>query len=172
MFKNFLVSIFIALFLLYGCTKKDVANVQPSSLGMNSTASYSGYAKKGADGGFSKSISVDSANRMIESYLYSINYPANDSGLRSLSFNADTLRAYLTDKSIKDVKFMLAHQAEYMNSGHFGEFAGMNPSALTLVIVGVNEDGVHVRNSVNEVYEHLQPCPFNCNVAYSDSYLH
>ncbi len=69
---------------------------------------------------YSQAISISEANQMIGSYLSSINYAANDTTLRSLSFDADTLRSYLNDTShgkIVTLKFMLAHTPNYLASG-------------------------------------------------------
>lgn len=165
MFKNVFVFALVATALIYGCKKE--SDPQPNSGNTSANSSYSGsgggFSLRGTDAHFSASIAVDSANRMIQSYLYSINYPANDSGLRSLSFSADSLRAYLSDPAITDVKFMFAHQPGYMNSGHFGQFAGMNPAALTVVIVGVSDDSKFILNKHQEVFEHLSPCPVYCD---------
>jgi hypothetical protein len=111
---------------------------------------------------YSQSIPVDSANSMIGSYLNSIGYPSADTALRSLIFDADTLRAYLQDPSIATLKFMIAHRDGYKNSGYLGRYAGMNPEAVTMVIVGLNEQDQYVLNNRSEVYEHTAPCPNNC----------
>lgn len=58
---------------------------------------------------------------------------------------------------------MIAHQPEYINTGHFGEYADMNPSAITVVIVGVGADDEYILNNQNEVYEHCSPCPVLCH---------
>src|ERR1700761_9069972 len=44
---------------------------------------------------FSRFIPIDSANRMISSYLESIDYTHNDSDLRSIIFEADSLEKYI-----------------------------------------------------------------------------
>ena len=172
MIKNFFVWGCLAALSMYGCSKKDAGTIEPNFVTKSSTASYRGYAMKGADLEYSVSIPIDTANRMIQSYLTSINYPSNDSGLRSLSFNADTLRAYLLNSEISEISFMLAHQPGYINSGHFGEPANTNPTALTLILVGKSTNGTYIHNSFGEVYEHFQPCPTYCNSAYEDPYVH
>jgi hypothetical protein len=57
---------------------------------------------------------------MLESYLSSVGYPSVDTAIRSLSFDADTLRAYLQNPNIVTLKFMVAHQPDYINGGHGG----------------------------------------------------
>lgn len=112
---------------------------------------------------YSQAIKIDTANRMIASYLSSINYPSNDSSLRSLTFDADTLRAYLNDSRIVTLKFMLAHQPGYMNGGRYGLNCGMKASALTVVIVGMDENDRYIYNNRSMVYEHAMPCPNSCS---------
>ena len=53
----------------------------------------------------------------------------------------------------------------------FGKNIGMKPGALTIICVGIDDNGNVVRNSSNGVYEHALPCPNNCpnNI---DGYLH
>ena len=123
--------------------------------------------------GYSQPISLDTANRMISSYLRSVNYPVVDTAVRSLAFNADTIRAYLADPRITSLEFVLAHQQSYLNGGldRFGKNIGMRPGALTIIAVGIDDNGNVVRNSSNGVYEHALPCPNNCpnNI---DGYLH
>ena len=122
---------------------------------------------------YSQPISIDTANRMISSYLTSVNYPMVDTALRSLAFNADTLRAYLSDARVSSLEFYVAHQLSYLNGGsnRFGKNVGMKPGALTIIAVGLDADGNVVRNSSNGVYEHAMPCPNNCP-NLSNGYLH
>lgn len=163
MFKKIFVTALACIALIYGCKKEstDLAP-KPASVSLNQTSSYAGYALKGTDDDYSRSIPVDSANRMISSYLTSIDYPSNETSLRSLAFSADSLRDYLNDSNIKTIRFMFAHQPAYINAGHFGEPSGMNPDALTLVIVGMSNTGAYILNKNDEVFEHCKPCPKFC----------
>lgn len=154
----------IAVLSVWGCKKETVSdpsagNDAPSSPRMGRSqkwlARYSGSD-------YSQAIKIDSANQMIASYLASINYPGNDTALRSLTFDADTLRSYLADNRIVTLKFMLAHRPEYINAGKYGMYAGMKSSALTVVIVGLDENDHYIYNDRNMVYEHAFPCPANC----------
>lgn len=122
---------------------------------------------------YSQPIQIDTANRMIASYLESVGYPAVDSAVRSLAFDADTLRAYLSNPSITTMRFYLGHQLSYLNAGQgrFGKDIGMRPGALTIIAVGMNDAGQVVRNSSNGVYEHAMPCPYSCGFDI-DAYLH
>lgn len=166
--KIFVLS--LSLFFIYGC-KKEVAET-PAPPAASASGKTARYALKGADYEYSASMPIDSANRMIQSYLNSVNYPATDTALRALTFNADSLREYLKNDEITDVKFIIAHQQAYMNSGHYGQYAGMNPQAITLVLVGVSADGGHVLNKQNEVYEHFAPCPVICGSGVSSAFIY
>lgn len=101
---------------------------------------------------------------MIQSYLTSINYPDNDSSLRSLTFDADSLRSYLNDTThgrIVTIKFMLAHNKDYATN-YYGKPAGLNGNAITMVLVGLDDNNNYIYNRNNKVYDHLNPCPYNC----------
>lgn len=120
---------------------------------------------------YSQSISLDTANKMLGSYLTSVGYPAVDTAIRSLSFDADTLRAYLQNPEIVTLKFMLAHRPEYANSSRAGKFAGMRPDALTLIVVGMDDNQQKVLNSRGGVYDHLSPCPTQCPDGINSPFL-
>ncbi len=122
--------------------------------------------------GNSRSIPVDTANMMLNSYLRSVGYPSVDTAVRSLSFDADTLRAYLQNPDIVSIKFMLAHQPAYASGSSSGSYAGMNPGALTIIIVGLDDNENCVLNSRNEVYDHFTPCPNYCPNQIGDVYIH
>ncbi len=161
------ISIFALLFIL-ACTKEtgtvgtqDTAPLIAAPAGNGGMPSTSGKARLSGPG-YSQSISVELANSMIQSYLTSVKYPAMDTALRALTFDADTLRAYLQNPNIVSVKFMMAHQPAYKNSGNNGKYSGMNPNALTMVVVGLNSNDQYVLNNRNEVYEHFSPCPNYC----------
>ncbi|HET8574291.1 MAG TPA: hypothetical protein VFL76_10530 [Edaphocola sp.] len=112
-------------------------------------------------------ISADSANRMIRSYLLSVgdsNGNTNDENIQSLILNADALRCYLKDSSIKHVKVMLAHTLKYINDGHYGEPAGYAPGAFTIIISGYNAEGNYVLAPGNLVPDHSKPCPTLCSM--------
>lgn len=111
---------------------------------------------------YSQPISKDTANKMILSYLTSVGYPGVDTALRALTFDADSLRNYLANPSIVTVKFMVAHKLNYVNSGGSGVNAGLNPAAITLVLVGLNDGDEYIMNSVNRVYDNFNPCPSLC----------
>lgn len=112
--------------------------------------------------GYSQPIPVDTANKMVLSYLQGVGYPSVDTATRSMVFDADTLRAYLQNPNIATMKFMFAHKQSYMNSGNTGIGSGMNPEALTMVVVGLDENDQYILNPRGQVYDHLANCPIQC----------
>jgi len=115
--------------------------------------------------GYSKPISMDTANRMIGSYLNGINYTVNTNETRSLIYDADVLRDYLNSnpgKSIQQVKFMLAHTQEYTYSTNEGKRPDSNSNALTMIIVGVSANGDYLFMNGNQVMDFCLLCPANC----------
>ncbi|MBS1689379.1 MAG: hypothetical protein JSS96_11685 [Bacteroidetes bacterium] len=115
--------------------------------------------------GSSRFIPKDSANRMIQSYLTSINYQQNDTDLRCLIVNADSLRKYLNDTSrgrITNVKLILAHTLAYVNAGGYGINAGYQTGAVTIIIAGYDQNNNYIYANSNMVLDHLSPCPYAC----------
>jgi len=170
--KHFPIIALLIVLSLMACQKKEkeVAPEATVSGGTHKNSTISSMARFSPGTGidYSQPISRDSANRMIQSYLTSINYPTNDTTLTALSFDADTLRSYLNDPShakIVTLKFMLAHKQSYMNTGHYGQFAGSKSNALTLVIVGLDDDDKYVYSRTNNVYDHLGNCPDKCTAS-------
>jgi len=171
--KHFPIVALIIVISLMACQKKErevLPDTTSSASGGSGNNPLSTMARftPGSGIDYSQPISKDSANRMIQSYLTSINYPTNDTTLTSLSFDADTLRSYLNDPShakIVTLKFMIAHKQTYMNSGHYGQFAGTRGNALTLVIVGLDDDDKYVYARANNVYDHLGNCPDKCTAS-------
>lgn len=115
-------------------------------------------------------VSTDTANKMIGSYLASIGDTAgqvNPNNLQSLILDADALREYLSDNSIKKVKIMFAHTLSYINSGHKGQPAGYQPGAFSIVVGGYDADGNYVVAPGYMIPDHAKPCPENCPTAGS-----
>lgn len=115
--------------------------------------------------GTSSFISVDSANKMLNSYLNSISYQTNDSDIRSMTFNAADLRRLLdsmqNSSTISEVQIKFAHKLKYINDGHGNQPAGYNKDALTLLLIGVNASGDYV-NQATSIINHGRPCPNTC----------
>lgn len=109
------------------------------------------------------SIPVDSANKMITSYLTSIGgVNSTQQNLYSLIVDAGSLRTYLSNPNIKNVKLMFAHTLEYINAGNAGQNCGYGSGKLTLIIAGYDGSGNYVLDTKNGVEDNLQPCPHNC----------
>lgn len=155
----------ISILLLISCSKEtETLNLEQQNQNTAPTPKWknpTSFMRVGSM--YSMPISIDTANKMINSYLASVNYPTNDNSLRSLSFDADSLRAYLAQDNIKTIKFMLAHRLDYINSGNFGTNTGSSLNGLTLVIVGMNDNDNYVYNEQNQVYDNLAPCPYTCD---------
>lgn len=111
-------------------------------------------------------IPVDSANKMLSSYLNSIGYADNDTDLRSLSFDAAALRHYLNTPAsgaeITELKVMFAHTLDYINSGNSNLSAGYGSGKLTLIIAGYDSGGNYVFPDNDHVFNKAMPCPENC----------
>lgn len=162
---------FITLLSVGACTKDEPAlpAISTSSAATadqsatpTSPFSLAGLARYAGED-YSQSISVTLANEMIGSYLSSVSYPSYDTALRSLTFDADTLRGYLQDTSIKTLRFYVAHTPAYAASlATKGKYAGLSPSAVTFIIAGLNHNDQVVPNRRGEVYEHMMGCPMTC----------
>ena len=161
----------VTMYLIMGCTKNSsTIGSTPVPASQSHVGRYGMYGHSNArysGSGYSQSIPVDTANNMIQSYLFSVNYPTTDTALRSLTFDADTLRAYLKNSNIVTLKFMLAHQPDFVSTHGSGVYSGYDPNALTMVVVGLNDNDDYVLNSRNEVYEHFSPCPIYCTTNLS-----
>jgi len=109
-------------------------------------------------------IERDSANKMIGSYLSSIDYMNNDTDVRSFVINMDRLRAYCDSSSshISHVKVMLGHTLQYINSGKGNINAGYRSGALTVLIAAYNSSGDYFYINGDEVMDYSAPCPSNC----------
>ncbi len=116
----------------------------------------------------SEFIPILDANAMIASYLYSIHAEKNDSDIRSFSVDADMLREYLADSSVKNVKLVFGHTLGYINSGHKGHHAGYKSSALTIIIAGYDGSGKYIFHD-GMVLDHLAPCPHSCPLGNAES---
>lgn len=173
--KQIFVLATAALALSITACNRNEAPVQPSATSVRTYVSSPSTAHGRLTGvGYSSPIAIDSANRMIGSYLESVGYPQVDTTIRALSYDADTVRAYLANSNIKTLRFHLAHQLAWINGGtnRFGKNIGMTPGKLTIIMVGLDDEGDVVRNTSNGVYEHAFPCPSACGGnGYSNAFL-
>lgn len=163
-----------AFILIMACSKKnsDVATVNPTSSASNSGQAssypYLGNARFSiVDSLHSQYIPMDSANKMISSYLTSINTTHNDSDLHSISINADSLRKYLLNVQVTNIKLIFAHTMGYIRAGHYGEKAGYQSNALTIIIAGYDQNNNYVYYNGSSVLDHGLPCPASCPVTGS-----
>ncbi len=166
--KKFIAITVLGLFAITACnqpgttsnnTPKGDSNNHPTalSLGQEDTAF----------------IPIDTANKMIQSYLTSIGGTGGvDTSLHSLIVDANALRKYLTTDSgmsISHLKIMFAHKLDYINSGHAGQPCGYGINGLTAVMAGYNNAGNYVFYPVDLVMDQMRPCPHECPVNGSAS---
>jgi hypothetical protein len=174
--SKLIIATLVLLTIAAACSKDSSTGFNVTPQTTDGRAGNTGYYKGGTTArlsgtGYSLPIAPDTANKMIASYLISVGYPNADTAVRSLSFDADTLRAYLQDPDITTVKFMVAHQLEYANSGFYGRPAGLKAEAITLVAVAMDDNGRTVLNSSAGVYDHFQKCPTVCPNGISNPYI-
>lgn len=120
-------------------------------------------------------IPVDSANKMLRSYLSSIHADVDSNKqLQSVIMDADALREYLSDSSIRKVKVMFAHTLNYINSGKEGVNCKYTANQLTIIIGGYDKNNNYVIAPGGKVPNRGIPCPENCpdSGTASDMYLH
>jgi hypothetical protein len=169
--QQLLIAAMLLIAVFSACTKAPVLNEQSSQAAGVKAHSAMNTTRLTVPNN-SQSIPLDTANMMLNSYLTSVGYPYVDTAIRSLSFDADTLRAYLQNSSIVTIKFMLAHQQSYIHNGHNGEAAGFSPGAVTLLVVGMDDNQQYVLNSRNQVYDHAANCPWSCPGQIGEAYIH
>lgn len=140
-----------------GGENKDAANKQTEPMALASSQDSST-----APDTCESCIPVDTANKMITSYINSLNGNPNNQYLYSLIADANELRAYLdANPTVTNVKLMFAHTLPYINGGGANTYCGTKAGQLTLVIAGYNASGNYVIGS-NGVMDHLSPCPNTC----------
>jgi len=124
---------------------------------------------------YSHFIVIDSANKMLGSYLNSINYTDNDTDVQSLIVDVHQLRKYIDSipgsDTISHIKLMFAHTLNYANSSHAGTNAGYNSNALTVIISAYGPNGTYMFYSGNMVLDYTQPCPPICPAGQAGSPL-
>lgn len=151
----------ISGFMLLACNKKETEAAKPHPTAPNNLNTLE---RKYPDNyPFSSFIPMDSANKMLNSYLSSIDSSNNDSAIHYMVCDADSLRAYLNDTRIRKVKLMFAHTLEYINEGNYGKNAGYTNGNLTIIIAGYDVNGTYIYRNGNCVLEHFGPCPNYCN---------
>lgn len=143
--------------VLWSCGKK--TNTQSNNPSEDTTVVSNTAPLSVSYAGF---IPIDSANKMIGSYLSSIEAESSYDPLYSLLLDADELRVFLSDNDIHGVKVMLAHTLDYINNGNEGLPAGYKSGALTIVFAGYDVDGDYVYAPGDLVPNEANPCPPLC----------
>lgn len=119
-----------------------------------------------SDYSFPDVIPIDSANKMVGSYLNSVNYPSTDTNIQSVTFSASLLRKYLDSltgsSSIAFLKISFAHKLDYINSGHGNINSGFSKNAVTVVLSGYDTTGSYIYYTGNSVIDNGMICPTNC----------
>lgn len=141
---------------LSSCRQRD--NTCSTNVGVNKKD-----ARKERTSSHSALIPIDSANKMILSYLTSTDFTANDTDLQSLIVDAAPIRELFNCySSVVSLKIMLAHKQDYINGGMFGIPAGYTRNALTVVVTGVDEAGDYVVFPGGTALNKSMPCPTSC----------
>jgi len=115
------------------------------------------------DGHGESFISIDSANKMLGSYLGSLD-TANDSNLHSLIIDANDLRDYLNSEeglSVSHMKIMFAHKLSYINAGKGNIPCGYKNNGLTVILAGYNSDNNYIYFG-GKIMNMAHPCPMDC----------
>ncbi|PSK89704.1 hypothetical protein [Taibaiella chishuiensis] len=158
----------VVLLCCYSCKKDKTTESENSKQAAATQSDQGGYTAMTYNVVIDTNlVPIDTVNRMIRSYLRSLD--GEDDNLRSLILNAETLREYLKDSSIKEVKLMFAHTQSYMNSGHEGQPVGLKSNALTIVLAGYRADGTYVLSQGYKVPDRARPCPTSCPLVGSAS---
>lgn len=109
-------------------------------------------------------IPIDTGNKMLSSYLNSIDYSDNDTDLHSLVISASQLKQYLNTApdSIAYFKLMFAHKLSYVNAGHVNTNVGYSRNAFTIIIAACDTYGNYIYANGNQVLDYSSPCPPGC----------
>ena len=163
----------LAICVFLACNKSDRNETKPAKNSAQGGGGSLASAKPTGDN-YSRTIKIDTANRMIGSYLASVGYPEQDSALRGLYFDADSLRSYLSDPKVVTIKLVFAHQQSHITASTYGKYVGLKPGSATIIIAGLDDNNNLVPNNKGGVYEHALPCPTSCSDALSaaDGLLH
>jgi len=164
--KRTLVSLISFSILFTACNQSNSANVpaSDSTVADKVTKPIPVKSLPERNGLFSQFIPIDSANKMLGSYLNSINYQQNDTDLHSISFDANQVRKLLSDPNISNIKIMFAHSLDYINAGGKNISCGYCSKELTVIISGYDSAGNNLYNPAGTVLEIGNPCPPNCHI--------
>lgn len=106
-------------------------------------------------------VVVDTSSLMVASFIASLG-PDAATKLHSWTINADALRKYLDDTSIKEMNISLAHTMRYINQGNYGVPAGFTPGALSIILTGIDHSRHVVYYQNTYALNRAKPCPPTC----------
>lgn len=106
-------------------------------------------------------INIDVANNHIQSYLDGLDATAIPQ-IKAFFIDAATLRNYLQDSSITELKLMFGHTSSVLAAGGLDTFVYLNQGALTAFIVGVDANQNYVYKDDELLINNMQGCPYNC----------
>lgn len=156
-----------ALCLLYFCSiacRKELPELQQITTAASASGAPVAIRPPDNDSPYRRSLNFihyTSANTMIQSYLQSIDTFLIPQ-VRSFMLNADDLRTYLADTAIAELKVLLAHPGHIVATEAEGKYLGLRHDALTLVIVGVDQQKNYVLYQHSDVINRVLGCPSNC----------
>ncbi|XZF16004.1 hypothetical protein ACTHGU_07690 [Chitinophagaceae bacterium MMS25-I14] len=107
-------------------------------------------------------IDPELAKTMVQSFQATF-APSDTTSIKVLTFDADAVRDYLSDTSIKNFAVFLAQTADWAKD-HYGV---ANSAAMTVVLVGTDASGHAVKNSAGSFLDYADPCPSSCS-SYND----
>lgn len=113
--------------------------------------------------GISSFIDSAAANVQIASYLSSID-TFNTAQVKSFILDAASLRTYLANNAIEQIKIMIGHQSVVIGSSLPTPYQYLNTGSMSLVLVGVDNNNNYVYHNTNEVINRSRDCPINCYV--------
>ncbi len=143
---------------LTACTSNN-SETKDTSTGENTPM---GFATTPSPTGSVSFINKDTANIMITSYINGNKLDSTQ--LSSLIIDADSLRAYLSDTSIRNIKLMFAHTQQYIYSGGKDRKCSYRSGDLTLILAGYDGSGNYKYYNDNQVMDNATPCPSLCPV--------
>ncbi len=98
-------------------------------------------------------VSVSTANGYINNFITDY-YETGKAPVKSMIMDAQLIRDYLADNTIKNVKFMLGARTISVN--------GQDKEIFTLIVAGYDANEDYVLTSSNKVLDYSAPCPHNC----------
>ncbi|WP_299568453.1 hypothetical protein [uncultured Pedobacter sp.] len=152
---------YVLILLTLGCGTKD-------EKGTSTNGTSTSLAAAMADPSF---LPLDTTDLMIGSYAASLGADSSTK-LHSWSIDAEALRHYLDDPSIKGLRISLSHTMTYINNGNYGVPSGFSPNALTIVVAGESLNGDRIPYQNSYLLNRAKPCPPICLPARTSNERH